>query len=292
MKVASEAVDWPRNGRPRVAGVSSFGISGTNAHVVLEEAPEPPASSSPERATELVVLSAKTAEALQDAATHTAAHLEAHPEFALGDVAYSLATRRTPPRAPPGVVGSPRAPRCSRRWPFGARRHASRGAPRPRRGEGRPRGCSSSRAKARSGSAWGGSCSPKSLGVPRRDGRVRRRDRQGDGVVDARGAAGSRRSARGSTRSTSVQPALFAIGAALAALWRSWGIEPHAVVGHSQGEVAAAYVAGALSLEDAAAVICRRSRLLRAIVGKGEMALVQLLAAEAQAAARGVRRAS
>ena len=59
-----------------------------------------------------------------------------------------------------------------------------------------------------------------------------------------------------------IQPALFAIQVALAALWRSWGIEPDAVVGHSMGEVAAAHVAGALSLDDAARVICRRSRLL------------------------------
>ena len=73
-----------------------------------------------------------------------------------------------------------------------------------------------------------------------------------------------------------VQPVLFALGVALAALWRSWGVEPDIVVGHSLGEVAAAHVAGALSLEDAAAIICRRSRLLRRISGQGEMALVEL----------------
>jgi len=81
-----------------------------------------------------------------------------------------------------------------------------------------------------------------------------------------------------------VQPVLFAIEVALAALWRSWGIEPAAVVGHSMGEVAAAHVAGALSLEDAAAVICRRSRLLRKMSGKGAMALVELAMDEVEEA--------
>jgi acyl transferase domain-containing protein len=73
-----------------------------------------------------------------------------------------------------------------------------------------------------------------------------------------------------------IQPALFAIQVALAALWRSWGIEPQAVVGHSMGEVAAAYVAGALSLEDAARVICRRSHLVKRTIGQGVMAAVEL----------------
>jgi acyl transferase domain-containing protein/acyl carrier protein len=81
-----------------------------------------------------------------------------------------------------------------------------------------------------------------------------------------------------------VQPALFAIEVALAALWRSWGVEPDAVVGHSMGEVAAAHVAGILGLEDAAKVICRRSRLLRRVSGKGAMGLVELTFAEAEKA--------
>ena len=78
-----------------------------------------------------------------------------------------------------------------------------------------------------------------------------------------------------------MQPVLFAFAVALAALWRSWGIEPDVVVGHSMGEVAAAYVAGALSLDEAAAIICRRSRLLRQISGQGEMALLDCSPEEA-----------
>nr|CCE88377.1 non-ribosomal peptide synthetase/polyketide synthase [Sorangium cellulosum] len=79
------------------------------------------------------------------------------------------------------------------------------------------------------------------------------------------------------------QPILFAVEVALAALWRSWGVEPDAVVGHSMGEVAAAHVAGALTLEDAAQIICRRGRLLRRVSGQGAMAMVELSLESAQA---------
>jgi acyl transferase domain-containing protein len=79
-----------------------------------------------------------------------------------------------------------------------------------------------------------------------------------------------------------VQPAIFAVQVALAALWRSWGVEPEAVVGHSLGEVAAAHVAGALSLEDAAQVICGRARLLRRPSCRGAMVAAELSLAEAQ----------
>jgi myxalamid-type polyketide synthase MxaD len=84
-----------------------------------------------------------------------------------------------------------------------------------------------------------------------------------------------------------IQPALFAIQVALAALWRSWGIEPQAVVGHSMGEVAAAYIAGALNLEDAARVICHRSRLVRRVVGEGAMAAVELSMEDARSVLAG-----
>ena len=84
-----------------------------------------------------------------------------------------------------------------------------------------------------------------------------------------------------------IQPALFAIEVGLAALWRSWGIEPDAVVGHSMGEVAAAHVAGALSLDDAVKVICRRSRLMRRTSGRGAMVAVALSPEQAERARAG-----
>ena len=79
-----------------------------------------------------------------------------------------------------------------------------------------------------------------------------------------------------------IQPAIFAVQVALAVLWRSWGVEPAAVVGHSLGEVAAAHVAGALSLDDAARLICGRARLLRRASGQGAMLAAELTVAEAQ----------
>lgn len=84
-----------------------------------------------------------------------------------------------------------------------------------------------------------------------------------------------------------VQPMLVAMSIALAALWASWGIEPDAVVGHSMGEVAAAYVAGALGLQDAMRVICTRSRLALRVAGQGMMAMVALSAPECQRALAG-----
>src|SRR5262249_36837607 len=73
-----------------------------------------------------------------------------------------------------------------------------------------------------------------------------------------------------------VQPMLFAMQVALARLWQHWGIVPGAVVGHSMGEVAAAHIAGAITLDDAARVICRRSHLATRVAGRGGMATVGL----------------
>ncbi|NRD65389.1 acyltransferase domain-containing protein [Corallococcus exiguus] len=84
-----------------------------------------------------------------------------------------------------------------------------------------------------------------------------------------------------------VQPVLFAVEVALAALWRSWGVRPKAVIGHSMGEVAAAYVAGALNLADAARIICRRSQLLRRVSGQGAMLAAELTLDEAREVLRG-----
>lgn len=79
-----------------------------------------------------------------------------------------------------------------------------------------------------------------------------------------------------------VQPMLFAVEIAIAALWRSWGVEPDCVIGHSMGEIAAAHVAGILSLKDAVAIICRRSKLLKQVAGQGAMAAIEMSMSEAE----------
>ncbi|MBD2522061.1 type I polyketide synthase [Nostoc sp. FACHB-133] len=79
-----------------------------------------------------------------------------------------------------------------------------------------------------------------------------------------------------------IQPTLFAVEIALAMLWQSWGIKPAAVVGHSMGEVAAAYIAGALNLDDAAKIICKRSQVIKRVSGQGAMAVVGLSLEQAQ----------
>ena len=110
------------------------------------------------------------------------------------------------------------------------------------------------------GSQWlgmGRSCSRTEPVVPRRAGGVRRARCALPGLVAARRAAADDSEL---DDIGVIQPAIFAIQVALAALWRSWGVEPDAVVGHSMGEVAAAHVAGALNLDDAARVICARAR--------------------------------
>ncbi|HEY4997198.1 MAG TPA: beta-ketoacyl synthase N-terminal-like domain-containing protein, partial [Solirubrobacteraceae bacterium] len=96
VQVAAEAIDWPRNGTPRIAGVSAFGISGTNAHVLVQEAPDAEALAlSPARSAQLVVLSARTEGALRASAARLRLALEAHPEWSLADVAHNLATTRS-----------------------------------------------------------------------------------------------------------------------------------------------------------------------------------------------------
>nr|AYM54315.1 hypothetical protein [Sorangium cellulosum] len=78
-----------------------------------------------------------------------------------------------------------------------------------------------------------------------------------------------------------IQPSVFAMQVGLSALWRSWGVEPSAVIGHSMGEAAAAYVSGALRLEEAARVVAVRSRLVKGQSGRGAMAVVELAPEEA-----------
>jgi acyl transferase domain-containing protein len=268
---------WPEG--HGIAGVSGFGIAGTNAHVVVQEAPrvaERPAVAVEPR---LLPLSARSPEALRELARAYVLRLTANPAD-FSDVVYTASLRRAHLDHRLAVVASDAVEAAARLGEAVASPEAAAAA------AGAPRVVFVFPGQ---GSQW--------LGMGRE---LAAREPAFRASLEASDAAVQRESGFSvlaeiaATSESSrldeidvVQPVLFSIQVALAALWRSWGLEPAAVVGHSMGEVAAAHVAGVLSLDDAARVICRRSRLLRRTRGRGAMALVELSMGEAQEALHG-----
>jgi acyl transferase domain-containing protein/acyl carrier protein len=290
LAVANTEREWLANGERRFAGVSSFGWSGTNAHVVLEEAPSvsqiPQTPQADSDRPYLLPLSAHSTQALK-------AFANSYQEFLtrkktnLRDVCYTASVRRTHHEHRLAIVGRSPDELVERLAAF-------------TQGESRP-GLTSGRKDPNrqpglvfvfpgQGSQW--------VGMGRqlleketvfREALERCEQAMHPHVVDW-SLLGQLTAPEDQSRLNEIdviQPTLFAIQVALAALWRSWGIEPDAVVGHSMGEVAAAHVAGALSLEDAAQIICRRSQLLKQVSGQGAMAVVGLSIEQAQAALAG-----
>ena len=285
LALAIAATEWPRGAQPRVAGVSAFGMSGTNVHVVLEEAPESEtatSSSTPaSEQTTLVVLSARSPAAVVAGAGRLLAQLDASAEHTLAAVATSLASTRSPLPERLAIVADTRA---------GLRTALARAA----RGD-LPDGAARGRAGGRPRVVYvfpgqGGQWTGMARGLLADEPEFRAAIEACDAAIAAEAGWSVIAALHGDVAAAPidvVQPVLFAVSVALARLWQAWGIAPDAVVGHSMGEVAAAYVAGALTLADAVAVICRRSRLLRRISGQGEMALVELSIDEAAAAIAG-----
>ncbi|MGW9432973.1 type I polyketide synthase, partial [Streptomyces decoyicus] len=283
VRLLNEAVTWPDDAaEPRRAGVSSFGMSGTNAHVIVEEAPRQPAPRETAAVSALPVvpvpLSARSEEALRDQAARLRSHLLARPgECDLTGLGFSLATTRSAFEHRAVLVAADRDDlvRGLREIAEGAMvSDVPRGVARD--GSARP-----VLVFPGQGSQWAG---------------MARELLDNSTVFADRLAACERALApfvdwsltavlRGDTdapdleRVDVIQPALWAVMVSLAELWRSYGVEPDAVVGHSQGEIAAACVAGALTLDDGARVVALRSRALTAITGSGGMMSVQLSAA-------------
>ncbi|MCD0451595.1 SDR family NAD(P)-dependent oxidoreductase [Actinocorallia sp. API 0066] len=279
LALLTEETAWPDHGRPRRAAVSSFGISGTNAHVILEQAPdEPPAPSVPptEGTAPPVLLSAPDEDALRRQAAALAGFLRARPETDPSDVAAVLVGRA---RFPHGAALAPDASLADALRALAA-------------GEAAPGAVTGTTVRGRTvfvfpgqGSQWPEMARTLLDADPAFRAKI-------DEVAAAfaphvswslldvlRGAP----AAPTLDRVDVVQPVLFAVMVALAAVWEAAGVRPDAVVGHSQGEIAAAYVAGALGLADAARLITLRSQALRRV--SGGMASVALGAAEL--AARG-----
>ncbi|WP_437568146.1 SDR family NAD(P)-dependent oxidoreductase [Sorangium sp. So ce542] len=276
--VPAAPLPWPSGGAPRIAGVSSFGISGTNAHVVLQEPPAAPAPAPEGRASVVLLpLSARSPAALSALAEAYRRFLEDPPgaPAELADVAYTASVRRVHHEHRLAVAGGSRQELAALLAAHGRGEDAAGVARGDARAGARPRVVFVFPGQ---GSQWAGMGRQLLAEEP-----VFREALTACDAAIAREAgwsllgelhAGEERSRLADI--DVVQPALFAIGVALSALFRAWGVEPDAVVGHSMGEVAAAHVAGALTLDDAARVICRRSKLLRRISGAGAMALVEL----------------
>jgi len=253
---------WERNGSPRRAGVSSFGVGGTNAHLVIEEAPTPQVPAE-RRSHQLVVLSARSEAALDDATRRLGAHLAAHPDLDLADVAFTHHVGRrafrhrrvlvagSDDRA--GVAAALASPERLERTLAAAERPVvfmfpGQGSQYPGMAEGLYR----SEPVVRRAIDDCARILKPGLGADLRKllfPAPRRRAQAAEELRDTRWA----------------QPALFTVGYALAELWRSWGVQPAAMIGHSVGEYVAATLAGVMSLEDALHVIARRGQLISAL---------------------------
>ncbi|KUJ69191.1 hypothetical protein ACZ90_12635 [Streptomyces albus subsp. albus] len=290
VELLTEPADWPRGERVRRAGVSAFGISGSNAHVVLEEAPaEAPAPPAGFAGPVPWVLSARSPEALREQARRLHAHL-ADPRRAAaapGDIGAALAVTRSRFAHRAVVVGEDRAELLAGLAAFAQDEPAA----------GVLHG-TAARA-VRTAFLFSGQGSQR----PGMGAELYQRYPVFADALDAACAAldphlrhplravltavpgGAEAEALDRTGAT--QPALFALETALFRLLESWGLRPDFLLGHSVGELAAVHAAGALSLCDAAALVAARGRLMDALPSGGAMVAVEAAEDEVRAALRG-----
>ncbi|MGW4211291.1 SDR family NAD(P)-dependent oxidoreductase [Lentzea sp. NPDC004789] len=273
VSLLTEARPWPDRDRPRRAGVSSFGISGTNAHVIVEQGPAPATTEPrPHDGPVPVVLSGRGGGALRDQAARVRELVAAGTDLA--DLAHSLVTTRSAFEDRAAVVAASREELLSGLDALIADRQAAH-LVRGRAGDD----SGVVFVFPGQGSQWAGMAVELAEHSPVFAERLGECAAALSSYVDW----SLPEALRGESldRVDVVQPALFAVMVSLAALWRSFGVEPSAVVGHSQGEIAAACVAGALTLDDAARIVALRSQIIaRRMAGAGGMGSVPLPAAE------------
>ncbi|MGY0460120.1 type I polyketide synthase [Kitasatospora sp. cg17-2] len=285
---------WPDPEGRLIAGVSSFGVGGTNAHVLVADAPETaPAvigegdggETEPAPWPALWPLSARTPAGLREQAARLRGFAEQRKDLAPADLGRALATTRTAFEYRAAVTGTDRSELLA------GLDALAEGGQLPGLVQGRAApagGAGTVLVFPGQGAQWDAMARELLDTAPVFAAKIEETGKalapHVDWSLDAvlRGRPG----APGLDRVDVVQPALFAVMVSLAALWEAAGVRPDAVIGHSQGEIAAAHVAGALSLEDAAAVVALRSRAIAGLglTGRGAMAAVPLPVAEVEAA--------
>ncbi|MFL6128579.1 MAG: SDR family NAD(P)-dependent oxidoreductase [Mycobacteriales bacterium] len=278
--VASTLSRWDGDGGPRRAAVSSFGIGGTNAHVELEQAPPLPATPPSRRSAQLLQVSARTPAARDAAVRRLSDHLAATPEVDLAAVAHTLRTGRTeyPHRA--AAVASDPADAVA----------ALGGGARLATGEAADPPPPVGMLFSGQGAQYAGMGAQLYEAEPAYAAAVDEcaellRPMLGEDLRPLLLGTGDRADADARLRQTALtQPALFTVEHALAELWRSWGVRPAAMVGHSIGEYVAATVAGVFTLPGALSVVATRGRLMQSMppgamlaVQRGEDAVAPLL---------------
>lgn len=269
--------DWRCDGLPRRAGVSAFAFGGTNAHVILEESPEASPQAAErgeqiERPRHLWALSARSGEALEQLAGQYADFLLGQPESAQGDLAFTANTGRTHFTHRAAIVADS----------LSVARDKLRGLAADPLPAGVRRGVAEHHQAPRVAFLFTGQ-GAQYAGMGRALYQTQPTFRRAldrcaaclDGILDRPllslldPQAGTLLDQTGYT-----QPVMFALEYALASLWRSWGVEPAAVLGHSVGEFAAACIAGVYELEDALRLIAARARLMQSLPPGGLMAAV------------------
>jgi phthiocerol/phenolphthiocerol synthesis type-I polyketide synthase A len=274
LKVVDRATEWPVSDSLRRAGVSSFGFGGTNAHVVVEQGPDPVPVSAylPAQPVTTLVVSGKTPERIASAAGMLAQWMEGQGAgVALGEVAHTLNHHRARHAKFATVAALDRAQAVAGLQALAAGRSAD-GVVVAHRGECRP---GTVFVYSGQGSQWPGMGRQLLADEPVFAAAVAELEPV---FVEQAGFSLQEVLAAGEpvVGIERIQPVLVAMQLALTELWRYYGVQPDAVIGHSMGEVSAAVVAGALTPRDGLRVITTRSRLMSRLSGQGAMALLEL----------------